>query len=81
MSEHDSDKHDHRFTAAQRALGERMSDFQPRIVTPVLRQETAQDVWRVVMYTHPQATVLGEGLTETQAIELQREKRQQLGQL
>lgn len=65
--------------AARREVIERMSDFQPRIVTPVLRQET-ETGWRVVMATFP-PTLLAEGVTESEAIEIQEAKRAELGQI
>lgn len=63
----------------RRLLGERMDDFSPRIVTPVIREQTDLG-WRVVMLTFP-PTLLGEGLTEQEAVEVQAMEVERLGRL
>lgn len=60
-------------------FADRMADFQPRIVTEVGREQT-EFGWRVIMFTLP-PVLLGEGLTEAEAIEIQQAKLDELGQL
>jgi len=69
-----------RIAAAAAAFGSRVGDYQPKVVTPVVRQELEDGSWRVISGTFP-PTLIAEGVTEAEAIEIQDDKRAELGQL
>lgn len=69
-----------RLTEARAGLGARMDDYQPRVTTPVVRQELPNGSWRVLRASFP-PVILAENVTEQEAIDAQTEERERLGQI